>query len=413
MRRWMMGIVVVGIVLSAGVGSAQQSGRAMPETVRAFLDNVTGRWTISGSTKGTNQIQWEGTGTILLDTGQFKDKDTSGSWSGVWYWDGLSEDGVIVSWGSPTSRGFGYGQLQGKVLSPTLMEAQRTGVRLGKPVTEKVRVEFQSPHHYTWTGTDITLGGEKQPDYTDIYTRVKTGDTKQEALQAAMGWGTARERKDMAYIDRLLADDLTCVHPDGTTAGKAQLMAVCQSPDYKSVSNDYDLDVRVYGDTAIIMGLLTTKEYFKDNDWSGTIRLTETYVKRDGRWQCVATHASKIAQGAGNKVLEGPWRLVEYDYGDGSEEELQAIKAYWNGTFYCTFYDAETGKIESAHGGTYTYDGKTLAETIGFATVEELRPYLGTTVAFSVDVKDGKFYQSGAFAGTPLKEVWQSVTLKP
>jgi len=297
MRRLLFGIVVVGIALAVSVSQAQESGPPMPERVRTFLDNVTGRWTVGGSTQGTNEVRWDATGMVLLDTGQFEEPDLSGSWTGVWHWDGVSEDAIIVSWGSPTSHGFGYGQLHGKVLSPTVMEAQRTGVRQGKPVTEKVRVEFQSPDQYTWTSTDITVGGEKQPDYTEIYTRVNTGDAKQEALQAAMGWGAAREKKDIAYIDRLLADDLTCVHPDGKTAGKAQLLRVVKSPHFKSLSNDYDLDVRVYGDTAVITGLLTSEQYYNDIDWSGTIRLTETYVKRDGRWQCVATHASRIAEG--------------------------------------------------------------------------------------------------------------------
>ena len=57
-----------------------------------------------------------------------------------------------------------------------------------------------------------------------------------------------------------------------------------------------DMKARVYGDAAVVTGGNTTKETIKGKDISGLYRWTDTWIKKAGRWQCVATHASKIAE---------------------------------------------------------------------------------------------------------------------
>jgi len=168
----MVSVVAVGVVFAVGVSHGQEEGSApMPEKVREFLDNLVGTWTFDGSSKGKNEIRWDSGEGALIDNGQFQEGDVSGSWSAIWYWDGLSDDGVISCWSSATNRGISHGRLQGKVLSKTLMECERTGVRRGKTITGNVQIEFQSPDQYTWRGTSLIVGGEKQPDVADVYTK--------------------------------------------------------------------------------------------------------------------------------------------------------------------------------------------------------------------------------------------------
>jgi hypothetical protein len=54
--------------------------------------------------------------------------------------------------------------------------------------------------------------------------------------------------------------------------------------------------VRVYGDTAIASGLGTEKSTYKGKDTSGQYRYTDVFVKRNGTWQAVATHGSKVTK---------------------------------------------------------------------------------------------------------------------
>jgi len=57
-----------------------------------------------------------------------------------------------------------------------------------------------------------------------------------------------------------------------------------------------NLKVRVYGSTAVISGLSTEKSQLMGSDTSGQYLFTDTWIKRDGRWQCVATHLSEVAE---------------------------------------------------------------------------------------------------------------------
>jgi len=61
------------------------------------------------------------------------------------------------------------------------------------------------------------------------------------------------------------------------------------------MEND-DLKVRVYGDAAVVTGRFTTKETLKGRDISGQYRFTDTWIKKAGRWLCVAGQGSKIPQ---------------------------------------------------------------------------------------------------------------------
>ena len=59
---------------------------------------------------------------------------------------------------------------------------------------------------------------------------------------------------------------------------------------------DSDVKVRLYGDTAVVTGLGTRSGTrsgvaFKDRK----VRWTDTFVKRDGRWQCVASQGTIVA----------------------------------------------------------------------------------------------------------------------
>ena len=57
-----------------------------------------------------------------------------------------------------------------------------------------------------------------------------------------------------------------------------------------------DMKVHVYGNVAVVTGRNTIKGVWEDieHDISGPYRFTDVFVKRDGRWQCVASQSSRI-----------------------------------------------------------------------------------------------------------------------
>lgn len=106
----------------------------------------------------------------------------------------------------------------------------------------------------------------------------------------------ATARNDTAALERNYADDYTFTNPSGVVLTKAQRIAATKSGDLKfeSFSND-EVNVRVYGDVAVVTGRSTLKGQLKGQDISGQYRFTSVYVNQGGRWQAVASQSTRIA----------------------------------------------------------------------------------------------------------------------
>jgi ketosteroid isomerase-like protein len=295
----MIAVVAVGVVFATGASYAQESGpTSVPAKVRKFLDNMTGTWRFDDEEGDSKlEIRWaSGKGALtLIENGQFQVGDVFGTWTGLWYWDGISEDGVVGCFSLSSNRGFLHRELHGKVLSKTVMEGQGTGVRVGKKRSGNLRIEFKGPDQYTVSQTNIIDGGEKKPDSTTVCTRVKTTSDEQELTELYRVWLNAALKNDAATIGRLLADDFICGMTNGEILTKTPYLAEITSGDYQVTSMREDaLKVRMYGDMALVTCIWTEKSRTKGTDTSGQYCSTDTWTRRDGRWQCMAEHISKV-----------------------------------------------------------------------------------------------------------------------
>jgi len=108
-------------------------------------------------------------------------------------------------------------------------------------------------------------------------------------------WNEARVKADIATLDRLLDRDWTVTHGDGTIDTKAEYLGDLRSGARKffaDVTEDH-VDVRVYGDTAVASGTSDSKVEYKGRPSGGPLRFTRVYIKRDGRWLMIVTHATR------------------------------------------------------------------------------------------------------------------------
>lgn len=130
-----------------------------------------------------------------------------------------------------------------------------------------------------------------------IISQTQIGSVEQELIKLENEWADAWVKRDVASFDRIIADDYTWTSPWGDLWTKAQDLALVKSGE--AVIKSWvlaEMKVRVYADTAVVTGRNTIKETYKGEDVSGQNRWTHTWVKRAGRWQCVAAHSSEIAQ---------------------------------------------------------------------------------------------------------------------
>jgi ketosteroid isomerase-like protein len=119
----------------------------------------------------------------------------------------------------------------------------------------------------------------------------------QQLIKLENEWADAWVKRDVAFFDRIIADDYTWTSPEGIVWTKAQDLALVKSGEAVITSWVLaEMKVRVYGDAAVVTGRSTVKETYKGEDVSGQYRWTDTWVKRAGGWQCVAGHSSETAQ---------------------------------------------------------------------------------------------------------------------
>jgi len=123
------------------------------------------------------------------------------------------------------------------------------------------------------------------------------GNVEQEIKKLEHDWAQAVVKSGAAAVDQYEADDIVSTDPSGRVTDKAQDKKDLSSGDLKVQSLELsDLKVRVYGNTAVATGLATLKGTYKGQDMSGNYRYTDTWVRRNGKWQAVASQATKVQQ---------------------------------------------------------------------------------------------------------------------
>jgi ketosteroid isomerase-like protein len=110
-------------------------------------------------------------------------------------------------------------------------------------------------------------------------------------------WAQATIKEGAAAVDQYEADDIITTDPSGRVTDKAQDRLDLSSGDFKIQSEDLsDLKVHTYGNAAVAAGTNTLKGTYKGQDISGKYRFTDTWVKRNGKWQAVASQYTKVQQ---------------------------------------------------------------------------------------------------------------------
>ena len=135
------------------------------------------------------------------------------------------------------------------------------------------------------TGAVPALASQQPPVRSD----------QQILIELEQGWNEAFYRKDVAFIENLLADEFTATYDDGSRGDKARELALSAEFDQQVESAIQDeFTVRVYRDTAVVWFTLRLVGIRQGQRAEVTLRYTDVWVLRDGRWLCVSTQSTKV-----------------------------------------------------------------------------------------------------------------------
>lgn len=100
--------------------------------------------------------------------------------------------------------------------------------------------------------------------------------------------GEALLKADTATLSRMMAAEFIEISRLGQVRTGADNLRDIGGGVLKLTSVKYDsLTVRIYGDVAVLRGIADNTGSMRGFPFSGKIRYTRVFVKRDGRWQAV------------------------------------------------------------------------------------------------------------------------------
>jgi len=118
-----------------------------------------------------------------------------------------------------------------------------------------------------------------------------------ELLRLEREWAQAFVKNDAAAVGRVLADDWTVIGEDGDVTDKASFLGEIRSGNLAFEKMDLtDMKVRLYGDSAVVIGRAETRGKYKGEAFMARARWTDVFVRQQGRWQCVASQLTALAK---------------------------------------------------------------------------------------------------------------------
>ena len=118
---------------------------------------------------------------------------------------------------------------------------------------------------------------------------------EEELLKVEKEFAQAIVSNDLEGIGRIVADDWIIIDPNGDMVDRRRFFEVIKSGALThDMMESENFRVRVYGDSAVVTAVTRSKGKFMGQEFSTQERATDVFVKRDGRWQCVLTHLTRL-----------------------------------------------------------------------------------------------------------------------
>jgi ketosteroid isomerase-like protein len=124
---------------------------------------------------------------------------------------------------------------------------------------------------------------------------IAAADDFNAVAQAEHQLAQAHLQPDLTTIEHLLHPDYVIIQPGGKVETKAEVLA-----SYHSGTRHWDtaqvdqLDIRLYGDAAIIVGRWRASGRHGTERFDYAARFLSIWVKQEGRWQNIGYQATEI-----------------------------------------------------------------------------------------------------------------------
>ena len=109
------------------------------------------------------------------------------------------------------------------------------------------------------------------------------------------GWNEAFYARDVEFLETVLADEFIATYDDGARGDKARELELAASFNQRVLSATQDeFIVQVHDDAAVVWFTLRVVGIRRGERAELTLRYTDVWVLRDGRWQCVSSQSTRV-----------------------------------------------------------------------------------------------------------------------
>jgi ketosteroid isomerase-like protein len=133
---------------------------------------------------------------------------------------------------------------------------------------------------FVWVSATLSLAQQQ--------ATASTGKPEDQVTQLERDWLTADGKGDVAFLQQMIADDFIGSSFDGGLLNKEDIIPQGGKPGGFAGATPGETDVRIFGDTAVLMGVITTA-----GPQPNEIRVTLVCQKRPQGWQMIAARLTR------------------------------------------------------------------------------------------------------------------------
>src|SRR6266511_5888909 len=128
-----------------------------------------------------------------------------------------------------------------------------------------------------------------------LVVSAQESDEANAVLQTERDLAAAYLKSDADAIAQGVMEDYTLTNSMGKITTRADDLDEARKNDPKyEIFENYDMKVRVHGNTAVVTGKTHTKGISGGKPFDTQFQFTDTFVKDGGRWRLLAGHVSKL-----------------------------------------------------------------------------------------------------------------------
>ena len=128
---------------------------------------------------------------------------------------------------------------------------------------------------------------------TQSLSRAQGDETKIIALENL--WNQIQINHDAEAMAKMLDNDFVLTDYDGSLMNKAQFLAsIRDRSNQLAVEVSEGMTLHVHGETVVVTGATHEKGTLKGKPYQHQGRFTDTWIKKNGQWLCVASQLSLV-----------------------------------------------------------------------------------------------------------------------